>query len=711
MQQDGTGLDDVSIPTGLKPFICASCQGPLVITDAQAVRCPYCGMVNAVPEEYRALVLARTAPVELARAQKEWVRFKRTALSQTLIMLFGAMPSIVLTLGPIVALALTVFHANAGATLPELVGELAFLPMVPALFLSFYSLSLNIRRLHIPALRLGLAARPAAIAGGEPGCRQCGAPLNFQAGDLFARCAHCGTESLVTTDALHARALVSEVESLQASALEAIAGYKGRVRSAVLRSSWRIVFLLLFLILPLRWAFGGPRFQTTSPGIATGVSLALFGTFLLAISSFTLAGLLDSDGPDLPYRTQKFVAVAAVAGLFAVGLLYPLILVIAASNDAVRSLEKRESVAAKISAYEKSCESGDAESCFDLARMYDKGDDVEKDEDRASAFYDKACEGGYFAGCNNLAVMYERGEGVTADSVKAAALYSKACDAGDYLACKNLGSLFERGDGISKDLKKAATLFEKSCEHDDLKSCRKACELGEASACRFIGDAYESGRADDNGHSIDNERAASFYEKACAGGDALACNSLARMYDEGRGVMIDKTRAASLYAKACDAGNSSACNSLGFSYQYGEGVAVNMKKAAAFYDRACDSGSVTGCFNLALLYSKGVAINKARAAKLYTDLCDHSGPDAVYSGYANACNNLALMYESGEGVPKDDLKAVALYAKACESKSGIACFNLAKRYETGEGVAEDASRATLLYEQACALGYKPACEH
>ncbi|MCI7236814.1 hypothetical protein [Campylobacter sp.] len=40
--------------------------------------------------------------------------------------------------------------------------------------------------------------------------------------------------------------------------------------------------------------------------------------------------------------------------------------------------------------------------------MYDNGNGVEKNEQKAAELYKKACDGGNMDGCRNLGVMYEK---------------------------------------------------------------------------------------------------------------------------------------------------------------------------------------------------------------------------------------------------------------------------------------------------------------
>jgi len=51
------------------------------------------------------------------------------------------------------------------------------------------------------------------------------------------------------------------------------------------------------------------------------------------------------------------------------------------------------------------CESGRAQSCFDLALLYVHGTGVAQDEAYAAELYQKSCDGAYVDGCYNLALL------------------------------------------------------------------------------------------------------------------------------------------------------------------------------------------------------------------------------------------------------------------------------------------------------------------
>ena len=62
----------------------------------------------------------------------------------------------------------------------------------------------------------------------------------------------------------------------------------------------------------------------------------------------------------------------------------------------------------------------------------------------------------------SLGGMYERGEGVVKDYDKARAWYQKAADAGNADAMYYLGWMDENGEGVTEDYKKAFEWYQKS---------------------------------------------------------------------------------------------------------------------------------------------------------------------------------------------------------------------------------------------------------
>jgi TPR repeat protein len=310
-----------------------------------------------------------------------------------------------------------------------------------------------------------------------------------------------------------------------------------------------------------------------------------------------------TDGGERPGWTSPCKEAHMRAGIFLPVLCVALV---ASANDCV---------AQDVSLLERSCNSGTAESCFNLGKMYRYGDGVTQDLARAALLYEQACEGDYAEGCFNLGVMYVFGDGVTGDLARAASLYEKACNGNYAMACFNLALAHAIGDGITQDVARAALLYE------------KACDGNYAEGCFSLGVAY----ADGAGVTQDLDRAALLYEKACDGDHAMGCFNLGKMYRHGDGVIQDFVQAASLYEKACDGGYAESCSNLGVMYTHGLGVPQDDARAASYHQSACDGEYVVGCYFLGLMYETGVGVTQdhTRAASLYERACN--------GGLTNVC--------------------------------------------------------------------------
>jgi hypothetical protein len=156
-----------------------------------------------------------------------------------------------------------------------------------------------------------------------------------------------------------------------------------------------------------------------------------------------------------------------------------------------------------------------------------------------------------------------------------------SCTTGD--ACTELGVSYAQGaGGVGKDDALAARLFQ------------RACDLGDASGCNYLGLAFQSGQ----GVPQDYERAMDWFGRACSGGFAEGCNNEGALYEHGQGVPENLGDAQRLYTQACRHGSGLGCSNLGALYAQGRGVAPNPAEAARLFREACNAGSSVGCNNL-----------------------------------------------------------------------------------------------------------------
>jgi len=106
----------------------------------------------------------------------------------------------------------------------------------------------------------------------------------------------------------------------------------------------------------------------------------------------------------------------------------------------------------------------DPEAQFALAKKYDTGDGVAKDEAKAVEWYKKAAEQGHAKAQFNLGVDYSNGIGVAKDEAEAVKWYQKAAEQEDAEAQYNLGVCYLNGAGVAKDDEEAVKWFRKATE-------------------------------------------------------------------------------------------------------------------------------------------------------------------------------------------------------------------------------------------------------
>ena len=90
---------------------------------------------------------------------------------------------------------------------------------------------------------------------------------------------------------------------------------------------------------------------------------------------------------------------------------------------------------------------------------------------KAVKLWEKACEGGHMEGCFNSGILYSTGDGVKQNKQKAVEFYEKACDAGKIDGCYNVGNIYFKGDGVKRNLQKAKKFYKKACDAGDTEGC------------------------------------------------------------------------------------------------------------------------------------------------------------------------------------------------------------------------------------------------
>ncbi|HEY1559079.1 MAG TPA: tetratricopeptide repeat protein [Kofleriaceae bacterium] len=247
-------------------------------------------------------------------------------------------------------------------------------------------------------------------------------------------------------------------------------------------------------------------------------------------------------------------------------------------------LEHARDVKGAAIAYERACNDGAPDGCFNVGFLWSRGD--KPDLARSIAGFQKGCDLGELDACSELARDFLDGNGVAKDVARAKAMFEKACDAKGGMGCFNLGIIFETGNGVPKDAARGTELYAKACDIDNQPDLARACELA--------GNRIQLGI----GVKPDPARAVSYLTAACDR-EAARCFYLGLAFDDGDGVAKDPVKARELYGKSCDAGNADSCNNLGVLLNTGRGGAKDHAAALQLFAKACDGGNKDACANAA----------------------------------------------------------------------------------------------------------------
>ena len=317
---------------------------------------------------------------------------------------------------------------------------------------------------------------------------------------------------------------------------------------------------------------------------------------------------------------------------------------------------------------EKQCESGDANTCIELAKQYEsrwrKIDNkspytiTQKDYDNSIQFLEKskyylqkACK------FNDANACYKLED------------YQKACDLSHKEGCKELADAYKWGRGaVKQDLRKAQEYYEKSGSNayeikrylEQLPSYEKSCELNNANACLTAVEIHINSTFIEGYET----NAKPWYEKA-----------------------------AVLLEQECKQGNNKSCTDLITLY-----TKFNLPKATELLEQACNRGDNKSCSDLTTLY---LEFNLPRATKLLEQACKR--------GDNEACFDVATLYYEKKEV-QNLSKALAFFDTACKRGDNTACFNVAIFYNEGKGTQINLSKAKEYYHKACNTGIQKACE-
>lgn len=349
--------------------------------------------------------------------------------------------------------------------------------------------------------------------------------------------------------------------------------------------------------------------------------------------------------------------------------------------------------------YRKGATLGNQECQYHMARLYETGDGVPQNYQKAAEYYLMGIAGKsdyYIRSCKEfLGGLYERGQGVEQSFEMAAKLYSEGH------AWTKLGLLYQYGDGVPQSFEKAAYYYKKNVNG------------GQMSAMVRLGYLYEKGL----GVPQSYEEAMRLYMKAPYGEGFYRIGDL---YYHGKGVPSSKQKALEYYLKAAEKGYADAYSKIGQIYRY---YIVDEAKAEIYAKKALELGSGEEETILGYRYENGyngLPTSTEEAVKWYLKAAEKNFPEAWYhlafchlykAGFIDKAKHFACAfrgacagnetcqymvgnhYEKGDLVPQSYSEAAAWYERATNNGHPSTGKMLANLYMNGLGVEMDLEKA------------------
>jgi TPR repeat protein len=242
-------------------------------------------------------------------------------------------------------------------------------------------------------------------------------------------------------------------------------------------------------------------------------------------------------------------------------------------------------------------EDGDVQAQLALARAYDLGEGLPKDEEKAVQWWEKAAEHGNVSAQVSLGGVYSLGAGVPKNYAAAVRWWKKAAEQGDVTAEGNLGTAYGLGMGVPTD------------EVESVRWHTKAAENGNAASQFSLGLFYLQGA----GVPKDEAEGVKWLRKSADQGNAAGQFWLGAAYYSGTGVAKDIAEALRWYRKAADQGYAAAQYNQGQAYNLGNGVEKDTAEAARWWQKAAEQGLAKAQYNLGQAYHDGIGVQKDNA--------------------------------------------------------------------------------------------------
>ncbi len=200
-------------------------------------------------------------------------------------------------------------------------------------------------------------------------------------------------------------------------------------------------------------------------------------------------------------------------------------------------------------------------------------------------------------------------------------------------------------------------------------------------------------------------------------GNSSALESLAELYNTGKGLSKDATRAFELNLRAARGGRIGAMVQTGIALLSGQGTAADLEKARYWLMLAAQQDNTDAMLYLAQSYRRPYVEQIKSKEKPNPKLARQWYQRAIDLGSVDALTGLGFMYQnsefsdpaSGQAEHASDVKqALHYFTEAAEQGSALAQVRLAHMYLSGIGVAQSDHLARSWFQRAANQEYSPA---
>lgn len=324
-----------------------------------------------------------------------------------------------------------------------------------------------------------------------------------------------------------------------------------------------------------------------------------------------------------------------------------------------------------------------------VARCYETGRGVSKDEPHAFKLYRDAANAGHAPVLSNLGNCYVNGIGTPADPEQGFKTFMKGAEGGDSICMANVASCYMQGVGVERNAEEGLAWF------------KRAEEAGNVDAGFQLGMTYLQVPE----YADKAQEGLNYVSKAATGGNVDAMMVMAQITDEG-GPAANPQQCIKWLTMAAEKGHKHAQCRLGQIYFFGRGVERDPQKGYNYLMFSAQQNYTPAIYVLAelnLMYTN----NNPQALKqgmMQLSQC-------VKESYPPAFMLMGQCCLEGRAVAKDHQQAVKFFKLAFDNGLVNGALLLAKLYGgevTESGFEADPAEAAHWTEEAAKTGHPVA---